>query len=234
MKFRFFLLFLFIGLVIFSAPQGVNAQNGEVECPAPPRCPPPWTEYQCTSVCNANIQTRTNWYVLSSSPGDPCPSYFCEVVYGQWNTIQTCLDWQECQPQGIQRTPPKCSCASGQCLSVPENPRYYDDPNHSNQPEKSKDPNNIFLPVKLDWDDVPEWQAEPDGAQSYRINIQNTRNGFPKTTAESEFIPSSCVLKSGVTHPWQVSACCTLDGQNCGPGSNWSFNTSLAPEPVSP
>jgi hypothetical protein len=55
---------------------------------------------------------------------------------------------------------PESKC-SGDCIDAPTNPRYYDNPDYPTdqcQPEESKDPNNVFLPVKLDWDDVKGWK----------------------------------------------------------------------------
>ncbi|MBZ1348509.1 MAG: pilin [Candidatus Nealsonbacteria bacterium] len=158
----------------------------------------------------------------------------CRVI----GAVECNLPWQTCQNgQNWSRAKPSCQCA-GQCLEVPKNPRYYNNPNYPKDPknpEPSLDPNNIFLPVKLDWDDVKGWNQKT-GPQSYVINIKNTRpqNPFNTTTTNSEFIPPSCTLRSGASHPWQVRACCSNDGQNCGPKSAWSFNTNLAPELKSP
>jgi len=150
----------------------------------------------------------------------------CDSCNGCWdNLIEDCNPWQMCSTGG-------CYC-KGECLEAPESPRYYNNPTYSNRPDKDLGNDNIKLPVKLDWDDVEGW-GQPEGPQSYVIDIENAKDTFPKTLSKSEFIPGSCTLKSNATYPWQVKACCSADGQNCGPESNWSFTTSLAPEPVSP
>lgn len=54
---------------------------------------------------------------------------------------------------------PECK-ACVDCLKAPTNPRYYNNPLFPldpYQPEPSKNKDDIYLPVKLDWDDVPGW-----------------------------------------------------------------------------
>ncbi len=188
-----------------------EGEDGEEECIP---CYSEWYECRGTSSpsCNGEL-----WLVWQESCCDGSGEYL----------IQNCQPWQRCDAGAGT-----CSC-DGNCLETPQNPRYYDNPTYSDQPDKDVEDVNVKLPVKLDWDDVLGWGQE-DGPQSYRINIENTNDSFPKTVTESEFIPDSCVLKSNATHPWQTQACCTTGGQNCGPQSNWNFSTSLAPEPISP
>ncbi len=234
-------------------------------CPEPPPAPscnecPSYSdiEYQCIGECpDAKIQKRertcqrgrtgtaerikddkgctTGWRCVNWISCDSCPAWPPE---GGWNNHDTCFGWQKCIDDASLKTKPSCQCA-GQCLETPKNPRYYYNPNYPTDPanpEPSQDPNNILLPVKLDWDDVAYWKALPDGPQSYRITIGNTRPTDPHSNYSlmSKFIPPSCTLKSNTIHPWQVQSCCTVDGQNCGPASSWSFTTSSAPEPILP
>jgi len=183
------------------------------------------------------------------------------------STIEQCdLDWQLCSGNtDWTRASRSCDCA-GTCLEAPENPRYYNNPNYPTsppesyeaeeyQPEESEDSNNIFLPVKLDWDNTKAWkngwreeeeggwvlkECSEDCFQSYLIEIDNTATGdFSKAlTEDSEYSPSedqnACFLRSDTTHNWEVSACCSTDGTNCSPKSNWGLTTNSAPEPISP
>jgi hypothetical protein len=191
-------------------PPGEGTPPEEEEC-SPCPC---GGYYYCAGGCGGTLHYVT--------PGDPCCDGECEDTI-----VETCSSWQMCDA-----SIPGCRC-EGSCLQTPKNPRYYNNPTYSDQPDKNIGNSDIKLPVKLDWDDVAGW-GQPDGPQSYVINIENTSGAFPKTLNISEFIPESCTLKSNSTHPWQVKACCSAAGTNCGPPSNWSFTTNLAPEPVSP
>ena len=184
--------------------------------------------------------------------------------YDTPSTIEQCdLDWQLCSGSNEwSKSTRSCDCA-GTCLETPENPRYYNNPNYPTpppesyeaekyEPEESEDSNNIFLPVKLDWDNVKAWkngwqeedevlkECSEDCFQSYLIEIDNTATGnFSKAlTQDSEYNPTqnqgACFLKSGITHNWNVSACCNTDGTNCSSKSEWDFTTNSAPEPILP
>ncbi len=55
---------------------------------------------------------------------------------------------------------PDCNKCDKDCLDEPSSPQYYDNPTYptdSCNPETGKNPTNIFLPVKLDWDDIEGW-----------------------------------------------------------------------------
>ena len=233
-----------------------------------------WTEYRCQEEgCgNQYIEKRKAYqdYTRSVSclgegnwkkgtwkkDGSP--------YYGTPSTIEQCdLGWQLCSGSTDWSTDSRsCDCA-GTCLEAPENPRYYNNPNYPTpppesyeaekyEPEESEDSNNIFLPVKLDWDNVKAWkngwqeedevlkECSEDCFQSYLIEINNTATGnFSKAlTQDSKYNPTqnqgACFLKSGTTHNWNVSACCNADGTNCSSKSEWDFTTNSAPEPVLP
>jgi len=197
-----------------------------------------WTEYKCQGTscgndvlyrnCTENC-TRTCDCVAG---GWQCTSWSCDTSCGSENIYQDCQSWQACK-NGISwsTTRPQCQCA-GTCLATPINPRYYDDPTYSDQSDKNKGSTNIYLPVKLDWDDVIGW-GEENGPQSYIINIP--KKNLEETLDKSEFIPpESCFYKSNENYDWQVKACCDRDSNNCGPESSWDFTTNAAPEPISP
>ena len=233
-----------------------------------------WNEYRCqgTGCSNQYIEHKKGYQdytrsVTCSGKGkwkkgtwkkDGSP------YYDTPSTIENCdLDWQSCSGNTEwSRTSRSCDCA-GTCLETPQNPRYYNNPNYPTpppesyeaekyEPEESEDSNNIFLPVKLDWDNTKAWkngwqeedevlkECSEDCFQSYLIEIDNTATGnFSKAlTEDSEYNPSedqqACFLKSDTTHNLKVSACCNANGTNCGPQSDWSFTTNSAPELISP
>jgi len=228
-------------------------------CPSPPTCPGgtiSQTWYQCKpgpNGCDGTIQRTTTscnfscWAVAIGAGGDGCPAYTCQCDTCTpptpmpndpgWSNIEEGHPWQKCRPLGVRTSRPSFSCA-GQCLETPKNPRYYNNPTfptNPHRPERSLPNTNLLLPVKLDWDNIKGW-GEPTGPQSYRINIDNTRpiNPLNRAINKSEFIPDSCALRSNTTHNWQVQACCSPDGTNCGPSSSWNFTTNIAPELISP
>ena len=235
-------LLFFIAFLIFSSfllsqgslalrdsidQSGLGEQEEEEEFPIPPvgeeeeeeeECSPcPSTSYQCTSDCDGELQEQT-----------------CEECCGggcsDWTTIKEGDPWQKCDAS-IQEF-----YCDGSCLETPANDRYYDNQTYSDQPDENVGNTDIKLPVKLDWDDIEGW-GQTDGPQSYRIRINNTRpaSSLEEVINESSFIPPSCTLKSNSSHVWEVEACCTIDGQDCGLASEgWSLTTNAAPEPVSP
>ncbi len=234
-----------------------------------------WNEYRCQGTgCGGNQriehQKASQDYtqnVTCSGGGNWSESGFTkdgDVHYGTTSIFERCdLDWQLCSGSNEwNKSTRSCDC-SGTCLEIPQNPRYYNNPNYPTpppesyeaekyEPEESEDSNNIFLPVKLDWDNTKAWkngwqeedevlkECSEDCFQSYLIEINNTTIGnFSKAlTKDSEYNPSedqqACFLKSDTTHNLKVSACCSANGTNCGPKSNWSFTTNSAPEPILP
>jgi hypothetical protein len=220
-----------------------------------------WLEYKCQgNGCGKQYiqgrkayqdQTRT---VTCSTPiagtwitgtwvnsGDPyyTPPYPVEICDLDWQLCIGGTDWS--------RSERECSCA-GECLETPSNVRYYNDPNYPTEeydPEESKDSNNIYLPVKIDWDNTKAWKngwkedgimkyCNEDCFQSYAIWI----NDLYKPVWKSEYNPTedqgSCFLKSRTTYNWGVMACCNADGTNCSDHSNWSFKTNSSPEIITP
>ena len=78
----------------------------------------------------------------------------------------------------------------------------------------------------------------PDNSEapsSYLITIEGTTLGtYTAVVDTSEFIPPSCLLKSGFTHKIKIQACCNPNGTNCGPSLVEQFTTNRAPELISP
>jgi len=228
-------------------------------------CAATWTEYKCeSSACGGNILKRDCWQYCCEWKTECveneevycwtycvkcCKSCSYPLVYS------TCNSWQTCQDGHYWSTSiPSCKC-EGSCLEIPKNPRYYDNPNYPINPfnpEESKDPQNIYLPVKFDWDDVKGWKdgwkenkkiktCSEECVQSYKIRVEETKKDSYSTKVDkSEYNyrqdqnAGACFLKSNFTHKWYVKACCNTDGTNCGPESNWQFKTNAAPEPIEP
>jgi hypothetical protein len=220
-----------------------------------------WTEYRCQGDgcgneyfeerdCQEDCTRTCN--CVGGGKWD-CTKWDCDTSCGSATTVEVCdLPWQLCfGGKDWSRAARSCDCA-GSCLEV-KNPRYYDIPDYPTDPfnpEDSKDPSNIFLPVKLDWDDVIGWKDDwkenattascsEDCVQSYLIEIKDTAEGyFSKVLTKSEYNPSQdkgfCFLKSNITQEWSVKACCNANGTNCSSGTNWSFNSNGAPELTSP
>lgn len=208
-----------------------------------------WNEYRCQGEgCgNQYIEKREAYQDYTRSvnclgegnwkrgawkkDGDP---YYDEPSI----TKQCDTDWYLCSGSNEwSKSTRSCGCA-GTCLEEPqEDPRYYNNPDyptHIHEPEESEDSNDIFLPVKLYWEDVKWWQLD-NGPKSYSIQFNgNTVSGLLE---ESEFTPESCFLKSGTNYNWKVSPCCGTDKNNCKPWADidpWNFVTNSAPEPISP
>ncbi|MDP2664183.1 MAG: pilin [bacterium] len=223
MKFRiFFLIVLLISGFFLFFNTSFSTDTGETDLTPPeeeeePPCEPCYaTYYQCTANCDGELQEQT----CEECCGGGCSG---------WTTIETGDPWQKCDA-----SVPGFYC-DGSCLETPANPRYYDNPTYSDQSGEDYGNKNIYLPVKLDWNDVEGW-GQADGPQSYVMNIDNTRlqSSINEVLDKSNFIPPSCTLKSNSSHNWQVKACCTADGSNCGSESSWGFETNITPELVSP
>ncbi|MFC1663525.1 hypothetical protein ACFL0A_00100 [Patescibacteria group bacterium] len=200
-------------------------------------------EEECEYVCVENCWYPCEWYeeceeVCEEDCGMKCDDECgencwdvcdecCEEI-DDWEQVEDCYDWQKCNIS--QKT---CECV-GECLEKPENPRYYDNIDPDN-PEESLDVNNIYLPVKLDWDNV-------EYANSYKLQIngvgdQKNRLSTWDYLESSEAIPESCVFQSNSENSWKVIPCCSYYGNYCKDYSDvdtWTFSANSAPELVSP
>ncbi|KPJ73703.1 hypothetical protein AMJ48_00720 [Parcubacteria bacterium DG_74_1] len=136
-----------------------------------------WPEYKCDSPdCDRDILVRKCWAEVEGGPcedGD-CEDekicVYCEPIGGE--ICEECQSWQkpvreppcdatdQCQKWSRYRKP-ECFC-DGECLDAPSgDPRYYNNPLYpldECNPEAGMDSDNIYLPVKLDWDDVKGWR----------------------------------------------------------------------------
>jgi len=130
-------------------------------------CSGEWDEYKCSSPnCDKDILIR---HCHSYKAGGPCQMGSCAdesccVSCTSWETCEECGSWQKperscaCTKEGLVK--PECKC-NKDCIDKPTNPRYYDNPNYPTDtcnPETGKNPNSIYLPVKLDWGDVRGWK----------------------------------------------------------------------------
>lgn len=176
LKYLFFILFTLLLIFLFFPKDSLRADECECACAC--------TCYSADTLgCNPTVFQGT---CLEGCPWCPCncPSTPCSGAKicekcGGWQVASRCKV-PRCEPasektnKGPKPQPcceatiwspqkPKCLACS-ECIDQPENPKYYDNPLcplNPFQPEdevcKKKDPKNIFLPVKLDWDDVEGW-----------------------------------------------------------------------------
>jgi len=93
------------------------------------------------------------------------------------------------------------------------------------------DTNYLNYSDSVSWTNVAGW-GEQYGPLSYLVKILNT-NSTDVTNLATGFF-GACSFQSNSQNTWQAQACCTADGQDCGPASTWTFNTTLPPELVYP
>lgn len=174
---------------------------------------------RCITGCEGETQTRSCELV--------CADGICRCVCTPWVIANDCQSWQQCNG-GMS-----CYC-HGPCIDSPQDPRLFNNPNFPtdpNSPEESIPLEDVLLPVKFDWANVRGWKINPEGVNSYIIEIDNTtRNTFNTYLPSSEFTPPPCLLRSITKHEWRVRGCCSENGQNCGPWSEQQFKTNVAPE----
>jgi hypothetical protein len=144
-------------------------------------CKGEWTEYKAdTKNCESTIEKRRCRSVCGSATAC-CTCGKCRVECDLWEKTRQCESWQVSKigkgTREIRRTnstrsgleEPECYCL-GECIETPRNPRYFGNPNFPTcianpEPKKNErykkheiqNPNNIFLPVKLNADNVPGW-----------------------------------------------------------------------------
>lgn len=290
-------------------------------------CSGSWTEYRAhTEGCEPVIQKRECRARVSGSCPSSCRDDSCCVSCEGWKTCEECGGWQIAErgcvvtSAGLEK--PECKC-EGNCIDPPPNLRYYNSPFNDVPVENS---NDVYLPVKLVWDNVRGWKGGWDGGGSniraygdcqsdnmhtchsevreaweaenpgkpyccgrhtsevaecmeekckdlleemeecgacpalddeetecyrkdefvnfYQIEItgdlQNCEDGSDmasyKAFLESAefFAPCHCFFKPNRTYQWRVRGCCSKNEATCGPWSQDSFKTNVAPEPISP
>lgn len=145
-----------------------------------------WDEYRCDSPnCDGDILIR---HCRSFVDCEDCPNSCNDkcvcVECSDPEVCEECQSWQKpidrpCQPctrWGLKK--PECLC-DGECLDRPENPRYYNHPLYpldecNVEKEYQTESDNIYLPVKLDWDDVKGWrQGWKDGVCQQVLDCQS-------------------------------------------------------------
>lgn len=213
-------------------------------CPPPPPDPSTswtntWTEYSCE---NNNCAGKRLWRQATQYCYTTCApiydehgcmiSWTCSAKcnppqYGAPQVLDTCQQWSSCTGTGWSPSVPTCDC-DGKCLEVPKNPTPADGVQDLELPTNLVDSEHVN---KVNWDDVLGWLAA-NGPRSYRIRVVNTNYQAVEGQSIAELPP--CTFQSHTTNHWQVQACCTSDGQNCGTPSDWEFETTLPPELVSP
>ena len=161
-----------------------------------------WTEYRAnTTECEPRIEKRKCRSVCG--PGQNCCDCGpCQVECGSWKVCEECGSWQvaerECNCKvtkwGLNK--PECICR-GECIMVPEGLRFYNNPNYPTdpcEPEEGKDPYNLFLPIKNDWDDVQGWSGGWKEGNKCPIDT---------CLPEEEHCPYCPALKNQICHEYQ-------------------------------
>ena len=134
------------------------------------RCRGTWTQYKASSEdCAPTIKRRICRSVCSRDGSRCCSCGGCKIECGVWEdhtwkvggteTCEECKSWQKAVTDSCENpdstawceTKPKCECC-GECIDKPRSPpSYYQDLSGS---APKANPDNIYLPVKLDWEDV--------------------------------------------------------------------------------
>lgn len=153
---------------------------------------------------------RASWWHMQ----DHCDCECCAEEDCEWHLHEYCASWESCgwggrdvvNDSGTKMGHP-CYCDGPNCVLPPEKPRYYDNPLYPQvSPTVTTTPDNIYLPVKLDWEDIQGWDTtghylnnednnilwrspdwclpapSPDGSvdcvKSYLITIYNSTEGI--------------------------------------------------------
>jgi len=184
--------------------------------------------FSCSSaVCSGSVEGESGELQCGGTVIETWTDACCgESSYTRYNEGEP---WQKCEPSCHHNW--RCE---GGCLDIPKDPRYYGEPDLEYPDAGTYDEDDVFLPVKLGWKNVTGWEIG-GGPRSYRIEIEKTNeNDFSKVINENHFKADNCLLKSDYNHDWRVQACCGTNGTNCGSFSDWSLETSDAPEPLEP
>ena len=131
-----------------------------------------WPEYKCDSPdCDGDILVRYCHVYHDCGPCamGSCVDECCCVSCTAPEICEDCGSWQKperepcaCPRWGLQK--PECRC-KGECIDKPESPRYYKNSfypkNECNvEQEYQMEKDKIYLPLKLDWDDVRGWKDQ--------------------------------------------------------------------------
>ncbi len=216
-KTAFSLAILIFSFSVLFSNGSILAQNGEDQCVSGPCCNTtvdPNEFYDSNHPCDWG--TEYSCYAGTNCGADFYQNnwvQYCSgnseqctgIIKDNWSVSESCQPWERCTSSG-------CQC-DGMCLTTPTGPY------------PSDGAKNVKLPVTLMWNGV-------NGAKSYRYEIEGVLEGV---TTTSYITIGGCKLKSNKSYNWRVRACCDLEGTSCGPWSNfWTFETSLAPELLSP
>jgi hypothetical protein len=213
--------------------------------------------YKCANnLCGregGDMEQGIKWYeCVDWSCSDGCDSWSgTDVVGGPYGPDQIqsygeVPEYQTCPPQYNEwsTNPPVPECL-GSCYPAPEPKPLNDD---YLLPKNTADGEGKYkLPINFGWEDNIEKEVikEPNFCTvgSYEFNIPdpsltevvpNTQYDQLVTTSDA-FYKLQCQLKSDSGYQWKVRACLDGDGEDCGDWSgSQNFNTSLAPEPISP
>ena len=142
-----------------------------------------WNEFKCSGPnCGDDILVR-HCHSYSSCSCCCGSGECCKVDCSAPEICKDCGDWEKCTRAACEidkwgLVMPECKCTAGCIQKPPSPPRYYKNPFfpmdecdpgktccslYTATPDNKDslwemDPKNIFLPVKLDWDDVVGWK----------------------------------------------------------------------------
>jgi len=167
-------------------------------------CSGNWNEYNADKIEGGpNIQIR-NCESVCGSASCCCSCGPCVEDCSAEEICKECGSWQKavrsCTPTLWGRyVIPSCECNQSN-IDTPSGPRYYDNseyPTNTCDPEEGKDSNNIYLPVKLDWDDVKGWK---DGWKDGNTCPKNCSESCP----DDCYYPEECYEESQCVHSYVI------------------------------
>ena len=187
------------------------------------------TDYGCPdgTGCGQDVKVR---YKQQYCPGDgPDCTGDVDASWGSWSLADNCETWETCTDDDST-----CNC-TGNCLSTPQNPRYYNDPNlptDPDNPEAGMSSTSVLLPVKLYWDPV-------EGANSYQYEVGIGKLYLFLKVDKSVFTNGGNWQKAyddcqsgwtGCTHWLPIAA--GTDAEEVGENLEYSFQTYCQAETV--
>ncbi|MFH1582348.1 MAG: pilin [bacterium] len=158
-------------------------------------CSGSWEEFNAsTNGKEPDIQIKKCQSVCG--PASSCCSCgSCRAQCTNPEICKECGSWQEavrsCTVTHWGLNMPQCKC-NASYIDEPVNPRYYNNSNYPTDfcnPEESENPDNVLLPVKLDWDDARGWIGGWKEGNT-------CHEGCSDTCPQNCYAPAECYEKS--------------------------------------
>jgi len=116
----------------------------------------------------------------------------------------------DCELISTEDKKPDCVCEF-HCLETPENPKYYNNPiypldkcniNSEDEAKYQMDEDNVYLPVKLYWDDVKGWRdGWIENGECYKVlECAGSEKACYQAPSDSKFDSNSAKLESCITN----------------------------------